>query len=680
MTNEMIGSYRIVAQVGFGAFGVVYEGHQPFLDRRVAIKMLRDVTMSDTKLESALMGEARTIARLRHPNIVTVYEFGTSAAQQRSMAYMAMEFLPGQTLHERMKGGQLPLADALDILEQVAAGLDYAHQRGVVHRDLKPANIMFTDSGQAVIVDFGLAKLVELAAAGAGVSDSAAPNESTVSGTPDYMSPEQLLGEKASAASDRYALATIAYQLLSGHLPFEEPGNPNAFLDRLHRLPTPLSTHEIGFDKRIDPIFERALASNPTVRYPTAAAFLSALTDLIAPDRRRQRVVTVVDPAQAEALRMSRQTVRGFMWGLVALTVVVTILLWAGFYRGFIEATPSFITDGLEIRTRLEGEQNRFITGVWPGGPADRAGLKVGDQLVAHLEDDRRNANLPYTINGVERAVYGENWQPQLGDIIGRPVLRDGQTLDLPVTLDRNTQLIYEGLSLAVPALLAIGCAVWVLRRWGDEPNGQFYAGLMLVQGLAMAATGTLHINIDLAQIFYMAFFAMTIDFILRFPVPARRVYQRRWVLWLLYVPILVPVFSYLTGITPMIGAWHVGFTLFFVYIAMLIVLQTLKWLRTDTRTYKGVWWLLVGNYFMGAGGALATYLGIATEFPEPPLGNASFAQVVLFAVLAVTGTVFVLVQTVGFHRTQSQLGASLLTSITSTDSRRTSHTLSVGQ
>nr|MCU0475380.1 hypothetical protein [Anaerolineae bacterium] len=293
---------------------------------------------------------------------------------------------------------------------------------------------------------------------------------------------------------------------------------------------------------------------------------------------------------------------------------------------------------------------------------------------------DRRNANLPYTINGVERAVYGENWQPQLGDIIGRPVLRDGQTLDLPVTLDRNTQLIYEGLSLAVPALLAIGCAVWVLRRWGDEPNGQFYAGLMLVQGLAMAATGTLHINIDLAQIFYMAFFAMTIDFILRFPVPARRVYQRRWVLWLLYVPILVPVFSYLTGITPMIGAWHVGFTLFFVYIAMLIVLQTLKWLRTDTRTYKGVWWLLVGNYFMGAGGALATYLGIATEFPEPPLGNVSLAQVVLFAVLAVTGTVFVLVQTVGFHRTQSQLGASLLTSITSTDSRRTSHTLSVGQ
>jgi tRNA A-37 threonylcarbamoyl transferase component Bud32 len=665
MAIETLGAYRIVSQVGSGAFGVVYEGHQPFLDRRVALKTLRDVLMDDRKSESAFMGEARTIARLRHPNIVTVYEFGTAQVSGRATAYMAMEFLAGQSLHERLSAGALPLNSAFDLLDQVAAGIDYAHERGVIHRDLKPANILFTEHGQAVIVDFGLAKLIELAGAGSGtaVQASDAPAESTVSGTPMYMSPEQLLGQRATAATDLYAFATIAYQVLTGHLPYEEDGNPNVFLERLHLAPTPFSQHLPQYGKKADAVFDKALHRDPSQRYPSARAFVSALADVLVPDRRRERVVTVVDPAQAEALRMARQTLRGFMWGVVALTVVVMVIITAQFYRGFADGTPEFVTDGLEIRPKLEGETYRTIVGVFPGGPADLAGMRVGDQVVADLETDRRDEAANYTINSIKRSMYGVNWQPQLGDRVTRRVFRGDEVLDITVILDRGTQALYELVALAIPGVMSVLAAVWVLRRWGDEPNGQMFAALMLVQGLALVSTGTVHVNIDFAQISFMIFFALMIDFMLRFPTPARRIIPRRlWLVRLLYVPVLLPVYQFLTGQTVLIGTLDVGFTLFLVYIGIMLVVQTLKWLRVDTRRFKGVWVLLAGNYTMGAVGAFSTYLAIAGASTQPPFDNASIAQLVLFGALSVGAVFFTLTQVIGFQMVQRQLGPSIVT------------------
>jgi len=660
---DSLGAYRIVLQVGSGAFGVVYEGHQPFLDRRVALKMLRDVLVDDPKSESAFMGEARTIARLRHPNIVTVYEFGTALFNQRTTTYMVMEFLPGKSLQHRLNGQPQPLHEALDILEQIAAGLDYAHERGVIHRDLKPANIMFTEQGQAVIVDFGLARLVELAAASSPVTSSDTPMESMVSGTPTYMSPEQLLGEKASAAADLYAFATIAYQVLSGHLPYEEDGNPNIFLERLHRPPTPFNEYVAAQNgKKAAPVFAKALSNLPAERFPSARAFIGALTDALAPERRRERVVTIVDPAQAEALHMARLTVRGFMWGLVALAVVVNLMIWSTFYRGFANATPEFVTDGLEIRPHEAGDTFRIVNGVFPGSPADRAGIEVGDKMVADIESDRRDENANYTVNSIKRSMYGVNWQPQLGDRITRRVTRGDEKLDITVNLDRNIQTMYEMSVLGIPAIVSILAAIWILRRWGDEPNGQFFAGLMLLEGLALAATGTVHTNIALSQVFYMAFFAVTIDFILRFPTPARRFQKRPWLTRLLYVPVILPVFSFFTGIEAHLGALDVGFTLFLIYIGLMIAAQTLKWLRLDTNKHKGVWILLIANYQAGIIGGIATYLAIAGDFPQPPFGNTSIAQIVLFGMLGISTLLYAVLQAVGFHLVQRKLGPSIIT------------------
>lgn len=668
---DSLGAYRIVSQVGSGAFGVVYEGHQPFLDRRVALKTLRDVLVDDQKSEAAFMGEARTIARLRHPNIVTVYEFGTAPFNQRTITYMAMEFLSGQTLHHRLTGNPIPNHAALDILEQIAAGLDYAHERGVIHRDLKPANIMFTEHGQAVIVDFGLAKLVELATASSPVTESAAPMESMVSGTPSYMAPEQILGQKPNAASDRYAFATIAYQLLTGHLPFEEEGNPNIFVERLHRPPTPFSEYISLNGKKADPVFAKALSITPAERYPSARDFVHALAEVIAPERRRERVVTIVDPAQAEALHMARTTLRGFMWGLVAMAIVIMLMIWSMFYRGFAQATPDFVTDGLEIRPRIAGEDFREVTGVWPGGPSDIAGIQVGDRMVADLESDRRDESANFTINSIKRSMYGQNWQPQLGDRVTRRITRGDEVIHITVILGRNVQTMYEMVILAIPAIVTVVGAIWVLRRWGDEPNGQFFAGLMLIQALALAGTGTVHTNQALSQIFYMGFFANLVDFILRFPTPARRFQKRPWLLRLLYIPIVVPVFTFFTGIPVHFGFLDVGFTLFLAYIVVMITALTLKWLLIDTRKHKGVWLLLLANYQAGLIGGFATYLAIAGNSPQPPFGNTSIAQIVLFGSLAFSTLLYGILQVIGFHIVQRKLGPSLITIASQSSIRR---------
>ena len=204
MENTYIGAYRIVGTIGQGTFGIVHQAYQPFLDRLVAVKMLHAALLENPKIELQFMNEARTIARLRHPNIVTVYEFGSLPGQQHIQTYMVMEYLPGKTLQDRIKNDSFTLPETVDTIEQLARGLDYAHAHGITHRDLKPANILFTESGEPVIVDFGLAQLSELGR----FSDAAFdPNASTMSGTPAYMAPEQFSGDPTGPATDQYALA-----------------------------------------------------------------------------------------------------------------------------------------------------------------------------------------------------------------------------------------------------------------------------------------------------------------------------------------------------------------------------------------------------------------------------------------------------------------------------------------
>src|SRR5882724_4834113 len=199
-----IGSYQVTRLLGEGAFGEVFQAYQAFLDRQVAIKLLHADLLSQESVQQHFMNEARTIARLRHPNIVSVYEFGIMPSDGRQLTYMVMEYLPGETLNTRLARARLAMPEVVRIAEQLAQGLDYAHAHNVIHRDLKPANILFSEQNEPVIVDFGLAKLMELSRAAEASSSLAAqtPSDQTTStGTPAYMSPEQVQGIATSPRS-----------------------------------------------------------------------------------------------------------------------------------------------------------------------------------------------------------------------------------------------------------------------------------------------------------------------------------------------------------------------------------------------------------------------------------------------------------------------------------------------
>jgi eukaryotic-like serine/threonine-protein kinase len=210
-TIETLGKYEIKRPLGRGAMGTVYEGWDPIIARRVAIKTVRLPDSADPETEEALARfrrEAQAAGRLTHPNIVAVFDYG----ETNDLAYIVMEFVDGPPLKTLLdKQERFALADTIRIMEDLLAGLQFSHERGVVHRDIKPANVMLTSGGQAKIADFGIAR----------IESSSMTQAGTVLGTPAYMSPEQFMGQVVDARSDIYSSGVLLYQMLTGERPFE---------------------------------------------------------------------------------------------------------------------------------------------------------------------------------------------------------------------------------------------------------------------------------------------------------------------------------------------------------------------------------------------------------------------------------------------------------------------------
>jgi outer membrane protein assembly factor BamB/predicted Ser/Thr protein kinase len=202
-----IGRYAVLDEIGRGGMGVVFRAYDPSLDRTVALKLLAPHLAHNPEFVARLRREAVSAARLRHPHIALLYEFG----QDESAAFLAMEYLIGPSLRQLLEDGPLPFAQVVAVVKQVASALDHAHALGVVHRDVKPSNILLNQAGDAVLIDFGLAQTAE---------DSLLTSDGALLGTPHYMSPEQARGLPADARSDQYALAAVAYEMLTGTPPF----------------------------------------------------------------------------------------------------------------------------------------------------------------------------------------------------------------------------------------------------------------------------------------------------------------------------------------------------------------------------------------------------------------------------------------------------------------------------
>jgi serine/threonine-protein kinase len=259
--------------------GTVYRALDPVLERPVAIKTLNPDLPADNLLETKtrFVLEAKSAARLNHPNIVTIYDVGVSD----DVAYIAMEYLQGQSLHRLMRSGaQLSFEKVSDIVAQVAEGLDYAGRFGMVHRDIKPANIMVSPEGVAKITDFGVVRM----------PSSSMTVTGKVLGSPKYICPEQVLEQPLDPRGDIFSLGVVLYELLAGRTPFEDDeGDVIALLDRIAKEPAPpLSALRPDLPPELDAILERALAKDPADRFQRAGELARWLRDLNAPGARAQ--------------------------------------------------------------------------------------------------------------------------------------------------------------------------------------------------------------------------------------------------------------------------------------------------------------------------------------------------------------------------------------------------------
>jgi eukaryotic-like serine/threonine-protein kinase len=214
--------------------------------------------------------EAQAIAQMRHPNIVNVYDFG----EFDGTPYMIVEYVPGGSLAGKMTQVALDPQAALRYLRGIAAGLDYAHSLGIVHRDVKPANVLLEKDGTPVIADFGLVKLLQ--------GSSLQSMSGVTTGTPAYMAPEQVMGRQVGPASDRYSLATIAYEMLTGAIPFEGEGVLELMYAHVHRDPPPPSSRNAALTRSVDAVIMRGLAKDPQARWESCEAFVTALSASLA--------------------------------------------------------------------------------------------------------------------------------------------------------------------------------------------------------------------------------------------------------------------------------------------------------------------------------------------------------------------------------------------------------------
>ena len=261
--SDLVPGYTLDSELGSGAFARVYLAHQVSLDRKVALKVMNPQLAVDKDLCERFISEARLVARLRHPSIVSIYDTG----KYEDNYYISMEYLPGNTLEQYLKNQTFP-ANPIDIVSQIASALDYAHNHGIVHRDVKPANVLFDMNRRAVLSDFGIAKNLD--------ADVTMTAIGSTMGTPSYMSPEQIRGGSVDGRSDLYSLGVMLFEMLAGVKPFAGTDYVETIMQHLNepvpKLPKDFSEYQ--------PVVEMLMAKEKEERWESAAEFGEYLEQL----------------------------------------------------------------------------------------------------------------------------------------------------------------------------------------------------------------------------------------------------------------------------------------------------------------------------------------------------------------------------------------------------------------
>jgi eukaryotic-like serine/threonine-protein kinase len=261
-----LGRYKVLGELGRGAMGIVYKAHDPVLDRTVALKaiILSDDASGRTEYEARFFQEAKAAGRLNHPAIIAIYDFG----EEGDLAYMAMEMIEGTELRVRMSQGAISVRHAIDIAEQVADGLAFAHEHGVVHRDIKPSNIMLMPRGRVKIMDFGIARVR--------ISDLKTQT-GTKLGTPKYMSPEQVIGRPVDHRSDIFSLGIVLYEMLTRSPLFRGSNMTEVLYNVANVQQVSPSRLNSEVPATLDLVVKKALEKNPGARYQDTYEFASDL-------------------------------------------------------------------------------------------------------------------------------------------------------------------------------------------------------------------------------------------------------------------------------------------------------------------------------------------------------------------------------------------------------------------
>lgn len=285
-TGTWLGPYQILERIGRGGMATVYRAHHSALGRDVAVKVLPDFFAEDAEYQERFQQEALAVARLRHPNILNVFDFG----RDHGVSYLVMELVEGGTLSDRL-GAALDIQEVVAILKPLAAALDHAHAHGVLHRDLKPSNILIHKDGTPLLADFGLAKMAD--------SLRKITASGIVMGTPEYMSPEQAAGEPIGPASDLYSFAVVAYEMLTGRVPFMADTPAAVLLSHLNKSMPPVRELVGELSRHVEDTLRRGLAKAPQDRHATAREFVEALTPAAWPGMNRAESFDVTGQAAA---------------------------------------------------------------------------------------------------------------------------------------------------------------------------------------------------------------------------------------------------------------------------------------------------------------------------------------------------------------------------------------------
>jgi hypothetical protein len=372
--NLLPDRYRDPRRIGRGGMGEIYRATDELLGRAVAVKILAERYAGDPSVRERFTREALAAARLSgRPNVVTIFDVGEAAGRP----FIVMEYLGGGSLDERVRAGKIPPGQALEWLEQAAAALDAAHAEGVVHRDVKPANLLLDEGGNVHVADFGIASAAGM---------DSLTKTGTVIGTAGYLSPEQALGERATPASDRYALAVVAWELLTGRRPFGGDTPAAEAAAHVHAEVPAITSEGADLPQELDSVFARALAKDPAARFASAADFVAELRNALHSGSPRTAVLSRT-PTRPPRGRLALAVV---VLALLGTGIVVAALIASG-RDGGQEAAGGSTT---VVRTvTAQGETQRVTVTAAPATqtqPAAPAALSV--EQARALQDESTSA------------------------------------------------------------------------------------------------------------------------------------------------------------------------------------------------------------------------------------------------------------------------------------------------